>query len=100
MATPGDPEGPLWAGRVKIGSEAWAAAGVLHIEPLPPHRHLYLTFEGELSGGRGTVKRVDQGMVEPVGWIDVQIIVRVSMQRFHGLIELNRAGEYWIGRVT
>jgi hypothetical protein len=28
---------------------------------LPPHRHLYLTFEGPLSGGRGDVRRIEQG---------------------------------------
>ncbi|QDV71826.1 hypothetical protein Poly24_55660 [Rosistilla carotiformis] len=28
---------------------------------LPPHRLAYLDFEGEISGGRGTVRRIDQG---------------------------------------
>jgi hypothetical protein len=30
-------------------------------EPMPDHRSLYLTFEGEISGGRGTVTRVAEG---------------------------------------
>lgn len=29
---------------------------------LEAHRRLYLTFEGEISGGRGNVKRVEQGV--------------------------------------
>ena len=53
MATPADPDGPLWAGRVKIGSEAWLVAGGFEVEALPAHRRVYLTFEGELSGGNG-----------------------------------------------
>ena len=30
-------------------------------EPLPPHRVLYLGYEGPVSGGRGTVRRLDGG---------------------------------------
>lgn len=28
---------------------------------LAPHRRVYLTYEGEISGGRGTVRRVESG---------------------------------------
>jgi hypothetical protein len=28
---------------------------------LPPHRRIYLTYEGEISGGRGRVRRVESG---------------------------------------
>lgn len=31
------------------------------VEPLPPHRLHYLTYEGPVSGGRGAVTRVDAG---------------------------------------
>ena len=30
-------------------------------EPLPPHRVHYLDYEGPVSGGRGTVRRLDGG---------------------------------------
>lgn len=55
------------------GLEAWqvAAGGVapwnlaagesLAARPLAEHRTIYLTYEGEVSGGRGTVRRVDEG---------------------------------------
>ncbi len=29
---------------------------------LPAHRRIYLTYEGEISGGRGRVRRVESGM--------------------------------------
>jgi hypothetical protein len=32
---------------------------------LPAHRRLYLTFDGELSGGRGRVRRVESGLWTP-----------------------------------
>jgi hypothetical protein len=31
--------------------------------PTPDHRRVYLTYEGEVSGGRGTVRRVGEGSV-------------------------------------
>ncbi|MDR0869686.1 MAG: hypothetical protein LBN39_02740 [Planctomycetaceae bacterium] len=30
-------------------------------EELPPHRKFYLGYEGEVSGNRGTVRRIDAG---------------------------------------
>ena len=35
-------------------------------EPLPPHRLLYLDYEGRLTGNRGTVQRVLSGGYIPV----------------------------------
>lgn len=32
---------------------------------LEPHRRVYLEYEGEVSGGRGSVRRVDRGTWEP-----------------------------------
>jgi hypothetical protein len=55
------------------GLEAWqvAAGGAapwdlavgerLPARPLAEHRRVYLTYEGDVSGGRGTVIRVDEG---------------------------------------
>lgn len=35
-------------------------------EELVPHRRVYLDYEGEVSGGRGWVKRWDWGEYEPI----------------------------------
>ena len=34
---------------------------------LDPHRRAYLEYEGEVSGNRGTVKRIERGTYEPLG---------------------------------
>ena len=34
---------------------------------LEPHRRAYLEYEGEVSGNRGTVKRIERGTYEPLG---------------------------------
>jgi hypothetical protein len=34
---------------------------------LEPHRRAYLEYEGEVSGNRGHVKRIERGTYEPLG---------------------------------
>jgi hypothetical protein len=34
-----------------------------NVESLPPHRKEYLTYEGPISGGRGSVQRVATGLL-------------------------------------
>lgn len=54
-----DETGPLVtfrvADRIDLGVPAFAATR------LADHRRIYLTYEGEVSGGRGRVRRVAQG---------------------------------------
>lgn len=40
------------------------AGGRFEAVRLPPHRRLYLDFEGPVSGGRGTVTRIASGHAE------------------------------------
>ena len=42
-------------------SPQWPVAADSLLTPLPDHRADYLTYEGPVSGGRGTVRRVRQG---------------------------------------
>jgi len=55
-----DPAGELATWR----SAVWPPAGEVVLERLADHRKAYLTFEGEISGGRGSVRRVAQGLCE------------------------------------
>lgn len=41
---------------------AWRPGEPVEVEKIGDHRQAYLTFEGEISGGRGTVKRIEQGI--------------------------------------
>lgn len=38
-----------------------AATGVFDAERLEDHRHVYLTFEGDVAGERGRVRRIAEG---------------------------------------
>ena len=52
-----DADGPLETYRVA----AWPVVGRERLTPLADHRRVYLTYEGEVGGGRGSVRRVDAG---------------------------------------
>ncbi|HEY1785859.1 MAG TPA: DNA polymerase ligase N-terminal domain-containing protein [Pirellulales bacterium] len=74
---PGDPRPTHWDFMLETaaGLRTWAlesqpADGCwLAADGLPLHRAVYLTFEGPISGGRGTVTRWDEGRFrrEPAG---------------------------------
>lgn len=56
----------------------------------PPHRTAYLDFEGPVSGGRGTVRRVDAGTITvvPLQAEPVTLGFRMRGQDFAGEITI------------
>ena len=57
-----------------------AVGSILAATRLPPHRLLYLDYEGPITGGRGCVKRVASGQAE---------ILADTPTRFAARVELN-----------
>jgi hypothetical protein len=57
------------------------------------HRPAYLEFEGEISGGRGVVKRLDTGTYE-AEWGEETIRLRLEGQTLRGefLLEFRKPG--------
>jgi hypothetical protein len=43
-------------------ADVWRPTGPIAVERIGDHRLAYLTFEGKLSGDRGEVRRVEQGI--------------------------------------
>jgi hypothetical protein len=66
---PAEPPGPLDPdARILLSLQTQSRpddprSGVFAARQLPDHRAIYLTFEGPLSGDRGQVRRVAQGVV-------------------------------------
>lgn len=53
---------------------SWPISGVHDVTRLRNHRRLYLTYQGELAGGKGTVTQVDKGLATleaPGGFIRI-----------------------------
>lgn len=92
LGDPMDVTGRLWTARVGVPSRHWRDARRFAAEPLGPHRRRYLTYEGEIGGGRGRVTRTDRGVVIPRLWTRGRIVVQVRMTCFTGLIDLRRGG--------
>lgn len=60
---------------------------------LPDHRRVYLEYEGDVSGGRGTVRRVDQGTYEVRLWTPRLVRIRLSGTQLVGAVELRGPGD-------
>ena len=50
---------------------------------LPDHRRNYLQYEGEISGGRGHVTRVDEGTVEVLERLEQDTCWRIKLNGRH-----------------
>jgi hypothetical protein len=59
---------------------------------LGDHRKAYLEYEGELSGNRGSVKRVDRGTFQVLEWSDRRVRVAVAGTQLVGEVDLRWAG--------
>jgi len=91
----------LWTARVQPSSADWARLTSFTLTRLPPHRRLYLTYEGPLTDGRGHVERVDEGTVHILDWQDHTIRLEVAMDHFVGRIDLQKCDKTtWSARVV
>ncbi len=67
-ATLGQCDGQLWTARVGHPWSDWRTLGRFTLTPLPPHRRRYLSWQGNLSAGRGHVRTAARGHVQPHLW--------------------------------
>jgi hypothetical protein len=65
------------------------------------HRRLYLDYEGEISGGRGVVRRLDRGTASSDGTGD-RVILALTGDRLRGRFEIapGEAGSLVFRRVS
>jgi hypothetical protein len=57
---------------------------------LKDHRVHYLTYEGDIGGGRGSVRRVDEGTYEAAAWDGGRVEAAVTGRVAAGRLELRR----------
>lgn len=90
--------GSLRAALPGPGSESRA----IRVEPIPPHRRRYLVYQGELSGGRGRVRRVARGWAAPVVWAAGRFVLDVRLDGWRGRVrgEVMGSGRGAAGRVV
>ncbi len=57
---------------------------------LSDHRLAYLSYEGPVSGERGSVRRIAEGRFRTIAWSDEYVRVRLSGAQLVGEVELSR----------
>ena len=83
-----NPRSRVWTARTQTSAGDWADAGTWNLSRIADHRRHYLTYRGPLSGGRGTVDRVDEGWFVPQLWDDGQMILDLTMVQCRGRVRL------------
>jgi len=95
-----DPEAGLWTARVNHPSGTWRSLGRLDLTVIDPHRSVYLDYQGPISGGRGHVRRVDQGVAVIHLWRVGLVVLDIRMQHFQGRLEIGEvATKSWRARI-
>lgn len=73
--------------------DAPIVAGVdLPARALAAHRRAYLDYEGPISGGRGTVRRIDRGLYVPRVWDEDRVRVELAGNQLVGTAEVRKTG--------
>jgi DNA polymerase Ligase (LigD) len=91
-------DGVHWDLMLEVGEvlHTWAidapiVAGVdLPARAIADHRRLYLEYEGEISGNRGRVRRLDEGTYRVLLWSAEHIRVELAGSQLVGEVELRR----------
>lgn len=86
LEAPGCERLPTW----RLARSPLDAGDEIPVERLPDHRPVYLDYEGELSGDRGRVRRLERGAATVEQWGDDQVIVTLHGVRLHGRFALIR----------
>lgn len=83
----------LWAWRLdRLPEVGEAVAATRNFD----HRHLYLEYEGPISGGRGRVSRVDRGEYRWIEQSEARLEAEVRGERMRGRMVLTHtSGECW-----
>jgi hypothetical protein len=105
-------DGVHWDFMLEVGEvlRTWAIdAPIVSGQDLPAralgdHRKTYLDYEGEVSGNRGHVRRVDAGTFRALIWLKDHVRVEVTGSQLVGTVELrsveSASGAYepWVFR--
>ncbi|MDX1564099.1 MAG: hypothetical protein R3236_01780 [Phycisphaeraceae bacterium] len=89
-----DPDGgeKLVCFRVDRPPGRWRSGERIRLDALAPHRPCYLTYEGPLSGGRGTVQLIERGRLHVQRWEWDRAEMRMQTEAFSGRVVLTGGG--------
>lgn len=88
-------DGPLDAWR--LAANPLAVQAPIVATPLPPHRPLYLDYEGPIGGDRGHVRRLDRGHATILAWSARRTRFELAGSNLCGIFTLasDAVGTWW-----
>ncbi|MCZ6690553.1 MAG: hypothetical protein O7H41_13225 [Planctomycetota bacterium] len=70
--------------------------GPREVRSIQDHRITYLSYEGEISGGRGSVRIWDRGTYRSSAWDTEEVVALLHGERLRGQMVLQRIeGDRW-----
>jgi hypothetical protein len=66
------------------------------VTPLAPHRLAYLEYEGEISGGRGRVRRIEKGEYTLVSSRNDALHFTLAGKHLQGTASIALQGKQWL----
>lgn len=86
----------LWTARVAPPPQDWPKLKRFELTAIAPHRRHYLTYQGEVPGNRGRVRRLASGTCFAKLWSDQRIVLTMRTYSVTLEIQMQRqSDERW-----
>lgn len=100
LPNPKAPNAGLWTARILSPPHHWPHLGRFTLQTLPPHRRLYLHYQGPISGNRGRVRRIAQGHCLVYCWSPSRIVLTLRLN--HSKLDLQltqHSPDLWLAKI-
>lgn len=78
LPDPKAPDARLWTARVAPPPQDWPRLRRFDLTVIPPHRRVYLDYQGPVSGNRGHVRRLMSGVCLVPLWSNGRVVLRLQ----------------------
>ena len=100
LPNPKSQDARLWTARVAPPPDQWAKLKRFDLTVIPPHRRIYLNYQGAVSGNRGRVQRRAKGTCQVSLWTAGHIVISMRCGTLELDLDLKRqSGDHWVALV-
>lgn len=90
----------LWTARVTPPPQDWPKLKRFELTSIAPHRRHYLTYQGEVPGNRGRVRRLASGTCFVKLWSEKRIVLTMKTDAMQIELQLTRqSADRWLARL-
>lgn len=100
LANPQAENARLWTARVAPPPQDWDKLKRFDLTITPPHRRIYLNYQGPVQGQRGYVRRLAQGTCQVLEWSEQRIVL--ALQTPTATLDMHltqQAGTRWLAEI-